>query len=820
MEDDPHNVQRRCRLCLHSEHTDLFGEIFDTTDPQLTRRTLRFLDLDKQDLSILPVCLSCVQTIQLFEAFGDLCRRSDGLFRKAEVLPWDQWEDYREHVTASVTLVQARRDDVERFVGGCEGSVVMGIKKEVEHHVYMEEFLDSVDIKEEKGTDSDDEKTTTDREDRQQTDLDEGEFFKKQLLVSQALAAQLDLLQPDDVSHHKIPWKSVRKQLGWKLQEIKQIWDSSKRWYDQKLEKGDLTDEGRPLYELVHSLLNRLNKPAKSGTKQREERKRKVGDERRLELDEKLLLANLFHRQELLWNTKHSDYQNQVKRSKALDQVASHFDISTASIRKEWRYLRDIYRSRRNRTGGPILYGDDPRDVQLYQLLDGMLRDNCLLGLKSGKAPAQQEGAPNVKRQRISADVGLSSADQRFGQLPDFGNAVNSEERKEKAVNERRLDLSEKLRLAELFYEQEHLWNTKHTDNHNQERRAETLDQVASHFDISTASIRKEWRYLRDLYRGRQNRAGGPVHESDDPRDMQLYQLLDAMLRDNCRLGLKSAQALVKRAGAARDWTYQIPADTPFRSEEQRLALAEEIGRYAIIWDATHPDCGHAGKRGEAWDSIAATFNCTKRILQFEWSRFVKRLDQASGSADPELFLQDPLHRRMHQLLTERGSTSVADEESPAIKLPRRRYTGKRSFDPEGCIKQIGRNGVARYFKVCELCGKEVERSLFEEHMNKHSGLTPYACSYEGCGKRYGSKTIRDRHEIMKHASESQLKMECYECGERFLHRSKFEYHFAVKHKSEEVPCNICGKLLKHKRLLQKHITKAHNSGMSSTSDW
>lgn len=202
-------------------------------------------------------------------------------------------------------------------------------------------------------------------------------------------------------------------------------------------------------------------------------------------------------------------------------------------------------------------------------------------------------------------------------------------------------------------------------------------------------------------------------------------------------------------------------------------------------------------------------------MLQHEWSRFVQRLDQASRADEPEAYFQDPLHHRLHQMLLERGSIAVTDEETPAaasVTLPRRRFNGKRSFDPEGCIKLVDANGVARYYKVCELCGKEVERSLFEVHTNQHNGLTPYACSYEGCDKRYGNRTTRDRHEFVKHASEGRSKIECPECGEKFLHQARYDYHYAVKHKSEEVPCDICGKRLKHRNLLQAHIRKAHNS--------
>uniref|UniRef100_A0A8D8A961 Zinc finger protein 235 n=1 Tax=Culex pipiens TaxID=7175 RepID=A0A8D8A961_CULPI len=654
-DDDPQTVLRRCRLCLHSDPSK---DIFAAPNQEVTREALAFLELSGDEL-LSPVCASCVQTIRLFDAFGEMCRRVDKLFREAEVLPWDRWEGYREQVTASATLVQARRDEVGRFAEDRKGAVVE-IKQEADNEAYLEEFdaglsRDLVDIKEEK-VEAFDFEGTSDKEDRQQTDQKQTDFLEKRLQVVQALEAELDLLPPDEVSHHKIPWIAVSERLGWDLDETKQTWESSKRWHKRKLRKVDLTDGGRPLYDIVQSLLNRLNQPAKPRAVKRAERKRKL----------------------------------------------------------------------------------------------------------------------------VESSVS------------------------------RRLDLGEKVKLAELIHEQEFLWNTKHVDYHNQEKRAETWDELAALFDIDAENTRKEWRYLRDMYRSRRNRIGGPISECDDMRDVQLYRLLDAMLRDNLQLGLRSAKATPVSLEAPDDWSQRLLADTPFRSAEQRLALAEEIGRHAVIWNAKHPDCGNAVKRGEAWNSIATVLDCSKRVLQQEWSRFVQRLDQASRADEPEAYLQDPLHHRLHQMLLERGSIAVTDEET--VILPRRRFNGKRSFDPEGCIKLVDANGVARYYKVCELCGKEVERSLFEVHMNQHNGLTPYACSYEGCDKRYGNRTTRDRHEFVKHASEGRSKIECPECDEKFLHQARYDYHYAVKHKSEEVPCDICGKRLKHRNLLQAHIRKAHNS--------
>ncbi|EDS39524.1 conserved hypothetical protein [Culex quinquefasciatus] len=307
-DDDPQTVLRRCRLCLHSDPSK---DIFAAPNQEVTREALAFLELSGDNELLSPVCTSCVQTIRLFDAFGEMCRRVDKLFREAEVLPWDRWDGYREQVTASATLVQTRRDEVGRFAEGLKTAAVE-IKQEDDSEAYLEEFdaglaRNLVDIKEEK-VEAFDFEGTSDREGCQQTDQKQAGFLEKRLQVARALEAQLDLLPPDEVSHHKIPWISVSERLGWDLDETKQTWESSKRWHKRKLRKDDLTDGGRPLYEIVQSLLNRLNQPAKPRAVKRAERKRKLVESsvsRRLDLGEKAKLAELIHEREFLWSTKH-----------------------------------------------------------------------------------------------------------------------------------------------------------------------------------------------------------------------------------------------------------------------------------------------------------------------------------------------------------------------------------------------------------------------------------------------------------------------------------------------------------------------------------
>ncbi|EAT45834.1 AAEL002930-PA, partial [Aedes aegypti] len=168
---------------------------------------------------------------------------------------------------------------------------------------------------------------------------------------------------------------------------------------------------------------------------------------------------------------------------------------------------------------------------------------------------------------------------------------------------------------------------------------------------------------------------------------------------------------------------------------------------------------------------------------------------------------------KVHELTWEQYAATYASQEENHRLLhevsgttPKRRFTWKTYFEDDGCIK-IRKGGTIRYEKICELCGKQVERSMFEYHMNQHNGVRPYACSYEGCGKQYSNKITRDRHELLIHCQDN-YKYECDRCGEKFKTRSTFDYHYAVRHQSQMVPCPICGKLLKHKSLIREHVKR------------
>lgn len=187
--------------------------------------------------------------------------------------------------------------------------------------------------------------------------------------------------------------------------------------------------------------------------------------------------------------------------------------------------------------------------------------------------------------------------------------------------------------------------------------------------------------------------------------------------------------------------------------------------------------------------SLAATMQCDVATVRREWKRFGemhrrKLVGQARGRKSRTTHLNasdDPLQT----LLDKFFAYKTLEVDGGRLKS---------RFDSEGCVAREQR-GVIRYVKVCEECGKHVERSVFEAHMNRHRGVKPYGCRF--CEGRYTTRVNRDRHENIYHTREG-FDIECDACGERFRHKSSLAFHYAVRHKSANVPCGICQKVFKH----------------------
>lgn len=113
---------------------------------------------------------------------------------------------------------------------------------------------------------------------------------------------------------------------------------------------------------------------------------------------------------------------------------------------------------------------------------------------------------------------------------------------------------------------------------------------------------------------------------------------------------------------------------------------------------------------------------------------------------------------------------------------------------------------------ICTICGSaQRKRHLLLEHMNRHNGVKPYTCPYDGCEMRFFSKARRSEHS-RTHTGEKPFCCSIDGCDTRFAYAIDFKRHrfkahgiFAKKHN-----CTICTEVFPENRLLKKHMETHH----------
>ncbi|XP_022831470.1 zinc finger protein 32-like [Spodoptera litura] len=112
---------------------------------------------------------------------------------------------------------------------------------------------------------------------------------------------------------------------------------------------------------------------------------------------------------------------------------------------------------------------------------------------------------------------------------------------------------------------------------------------------------------------------------------------------------------------------------------------------------------------------------------------------------------------------------------------------------------------------ACPHCPKTYTRAAYlKAHSLVHTGVgkpRPFVCTYKGCERSFPSKYSLTVHTAHTHTKERPHK--CDFCFKGFATATGLKIHLEC-HEYKELPCNICGKKLKNKRVLQKHM-KTHD---------
>uniref|UniRef100_A0A8D8CEV5 Endothelial zinc finger protein induced by tumor necrosis factor alpha n=1 Tax=Culex pipiens TaxID=7175 RepID=A0A8D8CEV5_CULPI len=372
---------------------------------------------------------------------------------------------------------------------------------------------------------------------------------------------------------------------------------------------------------------------------------------------------------------------------------------------------------------------------------------------------------------------------------------------------------ADRLRFAQACLSHPIIWNhrdlPKNPTNSKTDARNAAWDAIGTEFDITRDQAKLEYKRLRNIHAGRGTRLASGELRPDD------YLIVDPLFGVLCKM--MGVPAAVVKEITGKDKARKSTDKQPKRRQQRvrtngerkerhrmdyewSLRFAKEVDKLEPFWNVSHADHTRPTMT-KLLSSLATTMQCDVATVRREWKRFGemhrrKLVGQARGRKSRTINANasdDPLQPLLDKFF--------------AYKTLEGGGRLKSRFDSEGCVAREQR-GVIRYVKVCEECGKHVERSVFEAHMNRHRGVKPYGCRF--CEGRYTTRVNRDRHENIYHTREG-FDIECDACGERFRHKSSLAFHYAVRHKSANVPCGICQKVFKHDRHLDFHMQKQHS---------
>ena len=111
----------------------------------------------------------------------------------------------------------------------------------------------------------------------------------------------------------------------------------------------------------------------------------------------------------------------------------------------------------------------------------------------------------------------------------------------------------------------------------------------------------------------------------------------------------------------------------------------------------------------------------------------------------------------------------------------------------------------------CELCGKSyVHKESLKLHVKtQHSNERPYKCM--DCKKDFKDPSVFKRHKEL-HKLNGERNLECHICKSKFTTKSNLTNHLNRKHLERLYSCPQCGRKVKGRQYLEKHIRKHFES--------
>ncbi|KAL3985835.1 Zinc-finger double domain family protein [Acanthocheilonema viteae] len=82
---------------------------------------------------------------------------------------------------------------------------------------------------------------------------------------------------------------------------------------------------------------------------------------------------------------------------------------------------------------------------------------------------------------------------------------------------------------------------------------------------------------------------------------------------------------------------------------------------------------------------------------------------------------------------------------------------------------------------TCELCGKKLSsKRSYDEHLNVHTNLRPFACKH--CGYAAASQMTLRRHTLRNHIPRQAWGYQCPYCNEMYMEPASYQQHIGSHH--------------------------------------